>query len=90
MAPSQAEQIKTLVEANAELRAANGLLEQKVKTLQVAVTVFIAIALALCAGLAARAAGGTMQIALGLGITVLFAMIMASIAILTYLRRSDH
>ena len=73
--------------ANADLTAANRLLEQKLKSLQVAVTISLAIIGGLSVGLATSMAGATAQIALSSAAGVFFGVIMASMAILAFMRR---
>lgn len=75
-----------LEKANAELRAANDLLRQKVKSLQMAVVILLACSAGLGVGFALSMEGASVQIALASATTVLFAVIMASIAILTFMR----
>jgi len=76
-----------LERANADLKAANDLLEQKIKSLQVTVTILVASSGGLVVDLATRMAGAGAQIALASATGVFFAVIMASIAILTFMRR---
>jgi hypothetical protein len=99
VAPS--EQIKALTDSNAalqvdnmrlerahaNLQAENHRLEQKIKSLEVAVTVLLASSGGLGVGLATSMAGATVQTALASATAVLFGVIMASIAILTFMRR---
>jgi hypothetical protein len=75
-----------LDEANASLRAANSLLEQKVKALQVGATILLASCGGLCAALAAHIAGASAQVSFTSATGVFFALIMAMIAILNFLR----
>jgi hypothetical protein len=72
---------------NAGLKADNDVLRQKVKSLQVTVTVLLASGGGLGVGLATSMAGATVQTALASATGVFFAVIMASIAILTFMRR---
>ena len=72
---------------NADLKAANLRLEQKVKVLQVAVTVLLGGLGGMGVGLAACMAGASVQIALSSACAVLFGVIMASMAILGHMRR---
>jgi hypothetical protein len=71
----------------AELKSANDLLEQKIKSLQVTVAILIAGSGSLGVGLATSMTGATVGTALASATGVFFAMIMVSIAILTYMRR---
>ena len=98
-APSN--QIQALIDANAvlhveneefrstnvDLKEANALLEQKIKFLQVAVTFLLASSGGLGVGLATSMSGAAMQTALASAAAVFFGVIMASIAILTFMRR---
>ena len=71
----------------ADLKAANERLEQKIKALQVAVTILLASSGGLTVGLATSLAGAAAQTALASAIGVFFGVMMASIAILTFMRR---
>ena len=99
--PGLFKQIQELAEINAvlladkahlersydELKTTNSLLEQKIKSLQVVVAILIAGSGGLGVGLATSLTGATIQTALVSATGVFFAMIMASIAILTFMRR---
>jgi hypothetical protein len=76
-----------LERANTELKAANDNLEHKIKSLQVAVTILLASSGGSGVGLAVSMAGAAVQTALASATGVFFAVIMASIAILTFMRR---
>lgn len=76
-----------LEEVNTSLEAANNSLEQKVRSLQVCATILLACCGGLGAGLAARIAGATAQTSFTSATGVFFALIMASIAILNFMRR---
>jgi hypothetical protein len=100
MPPS--EQIRALTDANARLRAekeqserdnadlkaANTLLAQKIRFLQVVVTILLASIASFSVELATRALGATAQIAFGSATGVFFAVIAASIAILSFIRHA--
>ena len=99
--PGLLKQVQELAEINAvllaekarlersyeELETANSLLEQKIKSLQVAIAILIAGSGGLGVGLATSLTGAAVQTALVSATGVFFAMIMASIAILTFMRR---
>jgi len=76
-----------LERTSADLKAANDNLEHKIKSLQVAVTILLASSGGLGVGLAVSMAGAAVQTALASATGVFFAVIMASIAILTFMRR---
>jgi hypothetical protein len=76
-----------LVRDNSDLKAVNSLLEQKIKYLQVAITILLASNAGLTIGLATSMAGATAQTALASATGAFFAVITASIAILIYMRR---
>lgn len=76
-----------LERGNSDLKAINDALERKIGLLQVAVTILLAGSGSLIAGTATRMAGAAMQTALASATGVFFAVIMASIAILAFLRR---
>ena len=69
-----------LQRANSDLEAANDLLEKRIKSLQVAVTILLASSGGLGVGLATSMAGAAVQTALASATGVFFAMITASIA----------
>lgn len=71
---------------NAELKVHTVRLEQRIRSLQVAVSVLLAITLGLVVGLTISMTGGTVQAALGSGTGVFFAVIMTSVAVLSYIR----
>jgi hypothetical protein len=73
---------------NADLRAAKTLLEQKIRLLQVVVTILLASIASLSVELATRTLGATPQIAFGSATGVFFAVIAASIAILSFIRHA--
>lgn len=62
-------------------------LEQKIRSLQVAVTLLLAITLGLAVGLTTSMTGSGVQAALGAATGVFFAVILTSIAVLSYIRR---
>jgi hypothetical protein len=70
-----------------DLKATNELLERKVRFLQVTAVVLLASCAGLCAGFAISMAGVALQAALVSATGVFFAVVTASIAILTYTRR---
>jgi hypothetical protein len=72
---------------NVDLKAVNDNLEHKIKSLQVTVTILLACCGGLGVGLAVSMAGAAAQTALASATGVFFAVIMASIAILTFMRR---
>jgi hypothetical protein len=76
-----------LERAIADLKTTNGLLEQKIKLLEVAVTILLASSASLSTGLAIRMVGATAQTAFSSATGVFFAVIVASIAILSFMRR---
>jgi len=76
-----------LERSNDDLKAANIALEQRIKYLQVAVTILLASSVSLSIGLATSMAGVAPQLALTSATGTFFAVITASIAILIYLRR---
>lgn len=76
-----------LEKANMDLKAENELLKQKIKSLQVAVTILLASSAGLSVGLATSTAGAKVQTAIASAAAVFFGVIMASIAILTFMRR---
>jgi len=84
----------TLQDGNAELKKAYDKLEterdqlrQTIKSLQVAVSVLLGSSAGMAVGLAIGLAGVAAGTALTAAITVFFAVIMASMAILNYMRR---
>jgi hypothetical protein len=83
-APS--EQIQDLKKANSALRAENERLKQQVKFLQITITILLAIGVGVCVGLAASVAGAAASVAVGSATGSFFAVIMTSIAILTFMR----
>jgi hypothetical protein len=62
-------------------------LEQRIKSLQVIITMLCASSVGLAVGLATSVTGATTQVSLSSAIGVFFAVVMASMAILTYMRR---
>lgn len=72
---------------NAKLSDSSERLEQTIKTLHVIVAVLLAITGGLTVGLATSMAGVAPQAALGSATGVFFAVIMTSIAVLSYIRR---
>lgn len=101
MPSTSSEQMQALTSANAalqadnaqlagaitDIRAANGLLEQRIRILQVAVTILLASSAASIVGMATSMSGAGVQTALASASGVFFAVIMASMAILAFLRR---
>jgi hypothetical protein len=99
--PTPSEQIRALTESNAglrgvneqlervaaDLKATNRLLEQRIRLLQVVVTILLASIASFSIELAARMLGATVQTAFGSATGVFFAVIAASIAILSFMRR---
>ena len=77
-----------LEKANMDLKAENNLLRQRIKSLQVAVTILLASSAGLSVGLATSTAGAKVQTAIASATAVFFGVIMASIAILTFMRRN--
>ncbi len=73
--------------ANSDFEVAKEKLEQKIKSLQVVVTILLAIAAGLGVGLGTSLAGAAAPVALAAAGAVVFGVITASIAILTFLRR---
>jgi mevalonate kinase len=80
-------QTRGLTYINAELKATNERLEQKIKSLQVAVTILLASTAGLGVGLGTCLAGAEISVALASAAAVVFGVITASIAILTFMRR---
>lgn len=97
------EQIQVMTSANAVLQAdktrleetlagqrvVNGVLEQKIRLLQVTATILLASAMGLAAGMATSMGGAVVQTAMASASGVFFAVIMASMAILVFLHRSS-
>jgi hypothetical protein len=81
------DQIRALTANNAELKAVNHRQEQKIKSLQVVVTILLASTAGLGVGLGATLAGAGVPVALASASAVVFGVITASIAILTFMRR---
>jgi hypothetical protein len=100
--PTPSEQIRALTDANARLRAdreqserdnaglkaTKTLLEQRIRLLEVVVTILLASIASLSVELATRTLGATAQIAFGSATGVFFAVIAASIAILSFIRHA--
>lgn len=91
-APSK--KIQALQDDNAKLERANDSLKterdqlrQKIKFLQIAVSVLLGTSASLAVGLAIRMAGVAAGTALTAATTAFFAVIMASMAVLNYMRR---
>jgi hypothetical protein len=91
-APS--DKIRALTDTNAVLQAdsaqlkrANDMLEQKIKSLKVVVTILLASSGGLGVGLATSMSGAAVQTALISATGVSFGVIMASMAILSFMRR---
>jgi hypothetical protein len=84
---TSSEQFQALTRDNNDLKAFNSLLEQKVKSLQMAITILLASIVGLSIGLTTSMAGATAQTALESATGAFFAVIAASIAILSYMRR---
>jgi hypothetical protein len=94
-------EVRTLAGANAALRADQACLEkeieelgdltvqleQKIRSLQVVVTLLLAITLGLTVGLTTSMTGSGVQAALGAATGVFFAVILTSITVLSYIRR---
>ena len=79
---------KTCLERDvADLRALNVRLEQRIRSLQVIVALLLAVTLALAIGLTVSMTGSGVQAALGSATGVFFAVIMTSLAVLSYIRR---
>lgn len=76
-----------LVRDIADLKALTERLEQKARSLQVTVTLLLATTLGLAVGLSTSMTGSGVQAALGSATGVFFAVIMTSIAVLSYIRR---
>jgi hypothetical protein len=76
-----------LERANADLKAANRSVEQKLKSLQVAVAILLAVSGGLGVGLATGMAGATAQTAFSSAAGVFFGVVMASMAILVFVHR---
>jgi hypothetical protein len=90
----RSDEIRALTEANADLTAANRLQEQKIKLreqqvrfLQVTVAVLLACTGGLAVGLATCIARASALTALSSAFAVFVGVIMASMAILSYIRR---
>jgi riboflavin transporter FmnP len=80
-------EIRALTEANAELKATNRLQEKTIKFLQVTVAVLLACTCGLAAGLAICLARASALTAFSSAFGVFVGVIMASVAILTYMHR---
>jgi hypothetical protein len=76
-----------LERANVSLRAENDQLKQKVKYLQVAATILIATSAGSGVGFVTSAVGVVVPTAITSAAAVFFGVIMASIAILTFMRQ---
>jgi ABC-type phosphate transport system auxiliary subunit len=76
-----------LQRVNSDLKAGKSLLEQRIKSLQVAITILVAGSVGLSIGLATSMAGATAQTALASATGAFFAVITVSLAILMYMRR---
>jgi hypothetical protein len=76
-----------LIRDNGDLKTFNSLLEQRIKSLQVAITILLASNAGLGVGLATSMAGSAAQSALASATGAFFAVITVSIAILIYMRR---
>jgi hypothetical protein len=72
---------------NVDLKALSVRLEQRIRSLQVIVALLLAVTLGLAVGLTASMTGGGVQAALGSATGVFFAVVMTSIAVLSYIRR---
>jgi hypothetical protein len=77
---------KQLISNNNDLKKFNSLLGQRVRSLQVAITILLASNAGLAIRLATSVAGTTVQAALASAAAAFFAVITASIAILIYMR----
>lgn len=98
---ASSDQIKALTDTNSVLQANNARLEtentdlretrdrqeQKIKSLQVGVTILLATSAGLGMGLGTRLAGATVSIALSSAAAVVFGVITASLAILNFMRK---
>jgi hypothetical protein len=73
--------------ANADLRKTNERLEKRVKSLLVSVTISLATGASLTVGLMTHVVGATIPVSLSSAVVVFFGVIMASMAILTFVRR---
>ena len=80
-------EMQALADSNADLKAANHLQEQRIKFLPVTVTVVLASTGGLGMGLATCLAGASVQIALSSSFAGFLGVIMASMAILSYMHR---
>ena len=69
-----------------DLKARTEWLEQKTRSLQVTVALLLATTLGLATGLTTSMTGSGVQAALGSATGVFFAVIMTSIAVLSYIR----
>jgi hypothetical protein len=76
-----------LARDNGDLQKFNGLLEQRIKSLQVAITILLASNAGLGVGLATSMAGAAAQSALTSATGAFVAVITVSIAILHYMRK---
>jgi hypothetical protein len=83
----RSDEIRALTEANAELKATNRLQEQKIRFLQVTATVLLACICGLAAGLGTCIARASALTALSSAFGIFIGVIMASMAILGYMRR---
>jgi hypothetical protein len=81
------DEIRALTEANAELKATNRLQEQKIRFLQVTAAVLLACIGGLAVGMATCIAKASAVTALGSAFAVFVGVIMASVAILSYMHR---
>lgn len=88
------DQLRALTASNGELKAVNDLQAQTIdlqaqtiKSLQVAVTILLASTAGLGVGLGTSLTGAAVPIALASASAVVFGVITASIAILTFMRR---
>jgi mevalonate kinase len=79
--------ITQLERENADLNAVKDRLEQKIKSLQVGVTILLATTAGLGVGLGASLAGAAVSTALAYATAAVFGVITASIAILTFMRK---
>jgi hypothetical protein len=69
-----------------EPTATESLLEQRIRSLQVILALLLAITAGLAVGMATSMAGADVQVALESATGVFFAVIMASMAVLSYVR----
>ena len=76
-----------LKRVNVDLKAANHRMEQEVRFLQVAVTILLSSSVGLGVAMATSMARATAQVSISSALAAFFAVIMASVAMLTFMRR---